>query len=480
MAQGNYGSDLFSGSPYGGALGPFGAISAQSLSDFSAEITFNDLLDFTYGPNLTPANFSIPGLTVLNVYEYTAAAVRLETTQQSNVLYTCTIALSRGYFNQPLDPSLNTVTFMGNAIPATMTPVAVSTTKVRIVFAQPMLNNSALNDTLNYQVEDMFGNAFTIVSVTPEQPTNTLSVALVLSTPMHTDGVYQATISASIRSVNGQPIVPSTVPFTWVQETPNPILMQFQEFTGEVKDSVFGNPNGLVFFSPALNTSAANSIIQVEEVDVCTTAFDTYTPPQPIDPIPLYTFGRGSPVGSVLGPAGASLWAPFPRMTVAQTNVLDNRLDTYQGATDGMAVALIQGSTWNLTYVALLNNLAFLTYRPPPAAALPMPPPPSTVPITPVLFITANNLSPIPSVPSENVLVLSFKLVGESTMSATMTHTIGLHASIVAGSSMFTLPVSAVIDTAMATVEAEASIKAAGQTAMQGGSTLSATLTVGP
>jgi len=481
--HGNYGGDLFGASPYGGTPDPFGAVSATSLSDFSVEITFNDLLDFTYLPNLETINYSIPGLTVLSVSQYTAASVQLQTTAQTNVTYTCTISQSRGYFDESLNPALSTVTFQGQQTYATMVPVAVSPTKVRLVFSEPMLDDVSLSSPLSYTVTDMFGNSFTVVSATPEQTTNVVSVALVLSTDLVTDGIYQATVSGSVHTVSGIGVSPGTVKFTWVQEMPNPILIPFQEFTGEISDSIFGNPAGLVFFSPALNASAANSVIQVEEVDVCTTAFDTYSFPQPVDPIPLFTYGVGRPAGSVLGPGGASLWAPFPRMSPAQFILSNSGLhqnDIFHHATDGMALALLKSSTWNLTYVALLNNPAFLLHEPPPATPLPMPPPPATVPVTPVLFITANNLSPIPTVDSESFRFLSFGLVGQSSMTATMSHSVGLAASLVGGSGFITIPVNTVINTALSTLNANASVNGAGKTSIQGGSNLSATLTVGP
>ena len=72
MAQGNYGRDLFGGSPYGGVPGPFGAISAQSQTPYAATVTFNDLLDFTYLPNLDPTNYieiynSTSGTTIMKL-----------------------------------------------------------------------------------------------------------------------------------------------------------------------------------------------------------------------------------------------------------------------------------------------------------------------------------------------------------------------------------------------------------------------------
>lgn len=46
-----------------------------------------------------------------------------------------------------------------------------------------------------------------------------------------------------------------------------------------------------VFFSPASEQAAANSVIQIESVDVCTIAYDAYVIPLPVDPPPLFTYG---------------------------------------------------------------------------------------------------------------------------------------------------------------------------------------------
>ena len=479
MAQGNYGRDLFGGSPYGGVPGPFGAISAQSQTPYAATVTFNDLLDFTYLPNLDPTNYSIPGLSVLAVSQYTAATVWLETSAQSNVLYTVTIGFARDYFQRPLDPSLNQVTFQGDLAQATMTPVAVSDYKVRVVFSEVMLDDSNLRNALNYVVTDMSGNVITVDSATPEQPSNVVSVALSLDSPLVTDNTYQVTIDSSVHTLTGGlSVTPDTVKFFWVEETVDPILIPFKEFTGEVANSIFGNPNGLVFFSPALNVSTPNSVIQVEEVDVCTTAFDTYQMPQPIDPIPLYTFGLGQPAGSVLGPgAGTCLWAPFPRLAEAQfilSNTGSHYVELVPHASDGMVVAIFQES-WNLADVALLNNPAYVLFE----LGLPDPPPPATVPVTQVQFITANNLAPIPPGTTDTFRVVSFQMKGQSTLTADLKHRVHLTASLVAGSGFITLPAEAALRP-NATVTAHARLKGAAHAAIQGGASLTATLSVGP
>lgn len=54
--------------------------------------------------------------------------------------------------------------------------------------------------------------------------------------------------------------------------------------------SLFGRPEGLVFFSPSL-ANVANSTIQVDEVSTCTKAYDSYTFPEQEEPSrPLYTY----------------------------------------------------------------------------------------------------------------------------------------------------------------------------------------------
>lgn len=364
---GKYGSDPYGTSPYGSIPGPMGVLSATSLTPTSVELEFSSLLDFTFGPIEDPANYSIPGLSVLAVFPESAHSVRLFTSAQTAILYTVTVTAARGVYGQSLDPSLRTAQFLGEIVAPTMTVVAVSPTKVRLIFDSEMLNDSHLIDPLNYSVEDMFGNSITVSSATPEQPSSITTVALVLAAPLLTQNTYQVTIDTSIKTDFNASIVPSTVAFYWVQEPEiGPIVIPLSQFTGEVSGGILGSPLGQVFFSPALNAPIANSVIQVDEVDVCTYAFDSYNFPQPIDPPPLYTFSKVYNIpGSILGPMGAVLWAPFPRNFEAQFNLSNsgaNYNEMVPLMVDSACTAILQ-QTWNPSYVSLLNSPGWRTFE---------------------------------------------------------------------------------------------------------------------
>lgn len=313
--------------------------------------------------------------------------------------------------------------------------VAVSPTKIRLLFPDGMLNDENLNSISSYEVTDASGNDLGVLSVTPEDPPEPTSVALVLSAPLVTAQNYSVTVSTLVQLAAGGPLSPNRTGFYWLQEAGTPIILQLGEFTGEVEGGLFGNPDGQVFFSPALNVAAANSVIQVEEVDVCTYAFDTYTFPQPIDPVSLFTFGAGRPPGSVLGPGGAVLWAPFPRNMEAMFELgfspaLTNDI---MPQPDDVSVTALFRATWDITYVALLNDPAWRLY----AEQV-------VVPGTPPLFITANNAGPIPF-GGETLLIVRMNLNGQSSLSAVLSDVVALHAHLVTNSFINGDPVEAVL-----------------------------------
>jgi len=147
--------------------------------------------------------------------------------------------------------------------------------------------------------------------------------------------------------------------------------------------SLFGNPEGLVFFSPSLKTGgAATSSIQVDKVDTCTQAFDKYTFPQPVDPPPLFTHGGGvvpTPVATNLNTS--ILFAGFYRLGEAKLNLSDAEEDALPPPID-------IGATFTLTQVhlpedvSLLNATTWVLFDGNPSP--------------PYAFTTADNLSPFP------------------------------------------------------------------------------------
>lgn len=146
---------------------------------------------------------------------------------------------------------------------------------------------------------------------------------------------------------------------------------------------LFGAPDGLVFFSPALVTGGAPlSSIQVDEVKTCTTAYDSYKFPQPIDPKPFYAF---SPLTntSFLNDGGTALFTDFYRLGEARHSLHDRPSDLMPAASD-VGASIVLKEIWPPARAALLNNPAWTMFdnvgSPPPYD-----------------FILADNLSPFPA-----------------------------------------------------------------------------------
>lgn len=147
---------------------------------------------------------------------------------------------------------------------------------------------------------------------------------------------------------------------------------------------LFGNPQGLVFFSPSLKTGGAPlSSIQVDSVEACTQAFDSYTFPKTIDPSPLYTHGGGIvPTPNLTTLNNNVFFVEFYRLGEAKHKVKDRPQDTLPAPVDiGATITLKQ--VYPPTRVALLSNTGWKLFdnsAPPPYP-----------------FITVDNLSPLPA-----------------------------------------------------------------------------------
>jgi len=170
---------------------------------------------------------------------------------------------------------------------------------------------------------------------------------------------------------------------------------------------LFGNPQGLVFFSPSLIPGGSpNSILQVDRVKTCTEAHDTYRFPQPADPKPLYTHGGGivatpSPSSTL---NNASLFVEFYRLGEAKFNLTNRPQETVPLFGDIIAGLTLREE--DPTRTAKLNSPGWLMFK------SPMPPVGDFIPLddhtsrgwpqfdasaaTPYPFITVNNLSPLP------------------------------------------------------------------------------------
>lgn len=404
---GPYGSGEYGAGPYGSAYPPYGLESVTPLTPTLLRVRYTALFDAAFPPLLSPANYSIfPALTVHSVILESAQTVLLITDPQVEVVYTLTIAEAQGFFGQPLDPNLDQQTFLGIPVSPTFFAVATRKTRVRAVFSEAMLQNAALTDPGQYVLTDLSNNAVAILSVTAEQTTNVRSTVLELDEDLVDERHYRLTTLAGIITATLKPLSPDTSVFQWVENVLRTSI-PVDRFSGEVQNGLYGIHGGLVFFSPALVNPAANSIIQVEEVDVCTKAFDEYHFPNPPDPPVLYTHGAGvvpTPVVTTMN-STAVLWAKFPRLMEATLSLEDNPEDTVPTPDDtGCEVTMTE--PWDPAYVSLMNNANWKIFD---NAGNP-----------PAYFITANNLAPIPS-GGTTYLILKMTLPGEASVEATAT-----------------------------------------------------------
>lgn len=431
MTIGFYGSDPYGSGPYGSIPPPLGVLSAEALNGTHVQVNFTELLDFTFAPLTIPSNYSIPGLTVLSVEQAAENAVLLTTSPQTNIVYTVTVTAGRSTLGTLLDPLHNSAQFTGFPRVPGYFAVATAVRRVRAVFSTVMLNDSNLSNPANYTITDFNGNAVFVLSATPEQnipPAGAMSVLLGLASNLGESDFYVCTVSSNIHTITGLEVLPPTSVFQWLQGD-NQVQIPLGLFTGEVSQlgplTDFG---GLVYFSPALNTPTLNSIIQVEEVDVCTTAYDTYVLPAPIDPPVLFTYGGSlvstpSPDPYLLNQC--VLWAPFPRNFEAKIEL------GFTGAANQDQVPVPDDTSCSVLIkqqfapgsVALLNDPAYYL--------LPKNSPEQSVP---PMFITANNLAPIPPGP-ETILVLHVSMRGQATFTTKRGKKIGHTSATMAGSS---------------------------------------------
>jgi len=427
--SGNYGLSLYGLDPYGSEFAPFGVAGATSYNPHFVQVRFTDLIDLSDLSFLDPSNYVItPTLNVHLVILESADSVILQTDTQSFASYLVTVGQATSFFGIPMVPPLNTATFTGFPTVPGYFSAATTPFRIRCIFSTQMQLNAALTNPMSYAVTDLNGHVFTVLSAVPEQSGNPFSVVLTLATPMETTNWYQTVLSPTLIDINGQMPQPSDNDFQFIQPLPS-TNVPIKEFSGEVNSGILGDPDGLVFFSPSLNVAAANSVIQVEEVDVCTTAYDTYMPPPAFDPVPFYVWSPTGPQ-TFLEQPGVVLFAGFPRMSEAMFE-LDftptHLLDPVPKAFD-VSVCITLSSTFAPGFVPLLNDPAYWLFD-------------GTHNTTPPMWICADNLSPIPPGGGSAIIVLFVNLGGEATMTVAEPQLVHwCEANIQANSSMATVP----------------------------------------
>lgn len=315
-------------------------VAVAPLSPFVVEVTFSHDLDPGFAANFNPINYSIaPFLNILSLVPGpTPNVIRLNTAEQGDVLYTLTVATGRSTGTDLLNPPNQSLPFAGFFITPRFQAAAQAFRKVQIVFSATMQVNGAFTNPNNYAVRDLNGNVIPVTAVAAVGNAPITRAELTLGADLVKGGYYIAQVDAAVQTTGGLSMNPAIDVFRWnVMEAPittGPITIPIRDFSGEVSGGLLGQPAGQVFFSPALDVAAPNSIIQVEDVSLCTRAFDAYEFPNPPDPTPFFTHG-GGPV-SLLGAPGVVLWAPADRLGQARVELGDMRADTLPTPIDGL------------------------------------------------------------------------------------------------------------------------------------------------
>ena len=411
--NGGFGGGPFGGTPWGGFLigvespvveetvtitenltvdVPYKVVSAVSLQAFVVRIDFIVSVDQAYAPNFDPANYTIPGLTVVDASPFPGQpnSVLLLTSEQLSIPYVVTVDPSiRSTAGDTLDPAFATAAFQGSSVPPTFFATAQSSKKIRLTFQVQMTINAAFEFAGSYQVRTVSGDPLTVVSAAHIDDGTDRKAEIIVDESLAPGAFYVVEVNSNITTADDQTLTPSTSLFQWEYHVPEPIAVPFGNFSGEVSGGLLGTPAGQVFFSPAYDIANTGSVIQVEEVNLCTRAFDVYEIPDIPDPPFLYTFSAPDSLltASEIG-AGTVLWAPAERVGLARINLADYPEDTYTPPVDGPADATLV-ETIDITSGGFLNDLRWETF---PAATASI-----------GVFTTADNSGPIGPGPTINI-----------------------------------------------------------------------------
>lgn len=414
MARGGWGGGPWGGMPWGGAslesgdlttLGvsesvsitegltvnlPYEVDTVVPLSAYLLRVDFTSLVDPLFPDNLDAASYTIPGLTVFsaNFNPTFTHSIFLTTSEQLAQSYTLTVALTtQGLSGDVMNPLANTANFLGFPLAPSFFATAQSDTKIMVTFVQTMMVDAALTDPSNYTVRHANGTVHTINTVN-QVGLEDRHVELLLSTSLSSGNFYSVTIDASVQTSGGQGLYPDADLFRWVKDNTFTVV-ELDRFSGEVSTGLLGQPAGQVFVSPALETLAANSILEIDEISVCTRAFDVYQIPSIPDPPVLFTWPPPSTVSTSSNLNGPGvLRASAERLGLARMNLSDFQEDTFTAPVDGPADATLV-ETIDITTGGFLNDSRWETY---PAATASI-----------GVFNTADNLSPIGPGPTTNI-----------------------------------------------------------------------------
>lgn len=368
MAKGGFGGGSWGGGAWGGSSGStppsivyetvtlseglsavilLRVLEAQAIEPFLVRVDFNQPLDYDEdGPTLDPANYTFPSGPSLTIWDVAPGtdpkSVIIQTSEQSGVNYTLAVSAALSTFGDPIDPLNNSNLFAGWPIIPAFVATAQSNTKVQLSFTSEMVQNAAFSDPASYTVSTVSGTPIAVTSATPSGPTPITRVVLELASDLSPGAHYVATIdtAAGIQASNGEPFLRESEVFQWAQMLfSGPVSINIDSFSGEVTGGLLGQPAGQIFFSPALDVAAADSSIQLDEVSLCTRAYDVYTPPSLPDPSILTTFG--GVVTTLLNDADNVLFATAERLGLFRANLVDSQAETMPTAVDGPADATL-------------------------------------------------------------------------------------------------------------------------------------------
>ncbi len=259
---------------------------AEAVSLTEVDVFFSHGLDPSYTAQFLTTNFSFtPALTVSAVQVLSPKRLRLTTDYQSPVqTYLLEVGVGRSLGSDPLDPSFDTATVAGMAITPSFSPQAQAIRTVTVTFSQPALNNSGLTNPANYSLTDLEGNAVSVLAVVPGPVVPIRVVTLTLGADLEPWAYYALSLALGVQTTTAIPFQ-DTRTFQWMDNAyAGPIQVAATGFSGEISGGLHGNPLGQVFFSPALENGISGSSIQVESVEVCTRAEDSYSMPDLPDP----------------------------------------------------------------------------------------------------------------------------------------------------------------------------------------------------
>jgi len=329
---------------------PLAVIGATPLSPYAVRVQFSQVLDPSWAPNYDPVNYTLnPFLTVHEVLPgLNPAAVILITSPQQPTLYALTVSDARS-LSDSLGPQ-NTASFLGFPVAPSFIAAAQSTSKLAVWFSVPMRVDAEFSAPENYIVTDLKGNRLFVVSATPSGPDPISRVDLELMPAYEFEPLdyYAVQVLPNVISLQGATCTPDTQVFQWREHLwaakgVGPINIPIASFSGEVEGGLLGQPAGQIFFSPALEQPIANSTLEVDEVSLCTRAFDVYEmPPQVPDPVPLRTWGGSVETHLVGGTNVGVLYAPAEHMGEVRLTLADLRQETMPAPVDGPSTGILE------------------------------------------------------------------------------------------------------------------------------------------